>query len=167
MQNWVKFSMSTFSMLTRPPDRMLIPSVPALTPLMSRLRRTLKLQFTLELLIVTPGVPVPARMDATWPASPPPPSILTPLVRVTAPKPPGSSASISPQSAVLETAPAQVLQGAVRLHGFASSPTPDTQVRDACACACDVIAQKQIAQAIMTKKKYRFIWTPLLVEPAK
>ena len=28
-------------------------------------------------------------------------------------------------------APAQVLQGAVRLHGLASSQTPDTQVRDA------------------------------------
>jgi hypothetical protein len=26
-------------------------------------------------------------------------------------------------------APANVLHGAVRLHGFASSPTPDTQVR--------------------------------------
>jgi hypothetical protein len=35
-------------------------------------------------------------------------------------------------------APANVLHGAVRLHGFASSPTPDTQVRDACADATDV-----------------------------
>ncbi|KRD46295.1 hypothetical protein ASE52_16605 [Acidovorax sp. Root275] len=30
-------------------------------------------------------------------------------------------------------APANVLQGAVRLQGLASSPTPDTQVRVACA----------------------------------
>jgi hypothetical protein len=30
---------------------------------------------------------------------------------------------------VFEMAPAQVLQGAVRLHGFTSSPTPDTHVR--------------------------------------
>src|SRR5947209_6601026 len=52
---------------------------------------------------------------------------------VSAPKPPGSSASISPPAAVLEIAPANVLQGAVRLHGFASSPTPETQVRVACA----------------------------------
>src|SRR5437660_6341870 len=57
------------------------------------------------------------------------------LVMVTAPNPPGSSASISPLAAVLEIAPAKVLHGAVRLHGFASSPTPDTQVRVACACA--------------------------------
>jgi hypothetical protein len=35
----------------------------------------------------------------------------------------------------LEIAPAKVLHGAVRLHGLASSPTPDTQVRVACACA--------------------------------
>ena len=32
-------------------------------------------------------------------------------------------------------APANVLHGAVRLHGLASSPTPETQVRDACAAA--------------------------------
>src|SRR5690242_18968020 len=37
--------------------------------------------------------------------------------------------------AVFEIAPAKVLPGAVRLHGLASSPTPDTQVRVACACA--------------------------------
>src|SRR5438270_12213246 len=57
---------------------------------------------------------------------------------VTAPKPPGSRASISPQSAVFEMAPAKVLQGAVRLHGLASSPTPDTQVRLAWACIITV-----------------------------
>ena len=51
------------------------------------------------------------------------------LVMVTAPKPPGSRQSISPPAAVLEIAPAKVLQGAVRLHGLASSPTPETQVR--------------------------------------
>jgi hypothetical protein len=32
-------------------------------------------------------------------------------------------------------APANVLHGAVRLQGLASSPTPDTQVRLACAKA--------------------------------
>jgi hypothetical protein len=32
-------------------------------------------------------------------------------------------------------APANVLHGAVRLQGFASSPTPDTHVRVACANA--------------------------------
>jgi len=35
----------------------------------------------------------------------------------------------------LGIAPANVLQGAVRLHGLASSPTPETHVRVACACA--------------------------------
>src|SRR5262249_52560356 len=54
------------------------------------------------------------------------------LVIVSAPNPPGSRASISPPAAVLEIAPANVLHGAVRLHGLASSPTPDTQLRLAC-----------------------------------
>src|ERR1700716_1695492 len=57
------------------------------------------------------------------------------LVMVTAPYPAGSSASISPPAAVFEIAPAKVLQGAVRLHGLASSPTPETQVLFACAWA--------------------------------
>src|SRR4051812_17004766 len=57
------------------------------------------------------------------------------LVMVTAPKPPGSRQLISPLIRVLEMAPAKVLHGAVRLHGLASSPTPDTQVREAWACA--------------------------------
>src|SRR5580700_10987178 len=72
------------------------------------------------------------RTEATWP---PPPSSVSAFVIVTAPKPPGSSASISPPAAVFEIAPAQVLQGAVRLQGLASSPTPDTHVRVACALA--------------------------------
>src|ERR1700731_4972201 len=92
-------------------------------------------------LMITTSVPVaetlmplvPAtRTEATWP---PPPSRVIDLVRVPPPKPPGSSASISPPLAVLEIAPAQVLHGAVRLHGLTSSPTPETQVRVACACA--------------------------------
>src|SRR3954464_253153 len=52
---------------------------------------------------------------------------------VTPPKPPGSRQLISPPLAVFEIAPANVLHGAVRLHGLASSPTPDTQVRVAWA----------------------------------
>ena len=54
---------------------------------------------------------------------------------ITAPKPPESRQLISPKAAVFEIAPAKVLQGAVRLQGLASSPTPDTQVRLACALA--------------------------------
>lgn len=57
------------------------------------------------------------------------------LVMVTAPKPPGSRTLISPPAAVFEMAPANVLHGAVRLQGLASSPTPDTQVRVAWADA--------------------------------
>jgi hypothetical protein len=57
------------------------------------------------------------------------------FVIVTAPKPPGSRQLISPLAAVLEMVPANVLHGAVRLHGLASSPTPETHVRDACALA--------------------------------
>src|SRR6478752_6317181 len=68
-------------------------------------------------------------------ANVPPPSMVIDLVIVTAPKPPGSIALISPPVAVLEIAPAKVLHGAVRLHGLASSPTPDTRVREAWACA--------------------------------
>src|SRR5258708_3674451 len=54
---------------------------------------------------------------------------------VTPPKPPGSRQLISPPVAVFEIAPAKVLQGAVRLHGLTSSPTPETQVRVAWAWA--------------------------------
>ncbi len=60
-------------------------------------------------------------------------SMVIDLVMVTAPKPPGSRQLISPLTAVLEMAPAKVLHGAVRLHGLASSPTPETHVREAWA----------------------------------
>src|SRR5262245_60632315 len=65
---------------------------------------------------------------------------------VTAPNPPGSSASISPPRAVLEIAPAKVLQGAVRLQGLTSSPTPETQVR-VCAWGIEANANVKIAIA--------------------
>src|ERR1051325_4867486 len=84
-----------------------------------------------------------ARIDANVPV----PSSVIDLVFVTAPKPPGSSAWISPQAAGLEMAPAQVLHGAVRLQGLASSPTPETQVREACAWAMDANATMKVAIA--------------------
>ena len=62
-------------------------------------------------------------------------SIVIDLVIATAPSAPGSIALISPYSAVLEIVPASVRQGAVREQGFASSPTPETQVRVAWADA--------------------------------
>ena len=53
----------------------------------------------------------------------------------TRPKPPESRQSISPPGLVLEIAVAKVWQGAVRLQGLASLPTPETQVRADCAFA--------------------------------
>src|SRR5262245_14509988 len=64
-------------------------------------------------------------------------SMVIDLVIVTVPKPPGSRQLMMPFTAVFEMAPAKVLHGAVRLHGFTSSPTPETQVRVACACAVE------------------------------
>jgi hypothetical protein len=61
--------------------------------------------------------------------------IVIDFVIVTAPKPPGSRQLMMPPAAVLEIAPAHVLQGAVRLQGLTSSPTPETQVRVAWAKA--------------------------------
>src|SRR5439155_10291181 len=75
------------------------------------------------------------------------------LVIVTPPKPLGSRQLISPPAAVLEIAPANVLHGAVRLHGFASSPTPDTNVRVAWAEAEAGIASAISASAGETLKK--------------
>src|SRR5436190_23406736 len=100
---------------------------PAQTPLIEMLRN-ITTSFT-PALTMTPLVPALTRI----PASVPSPLRVIDLVIVTAPKPPGSSTEISPHGAVFEIAPANVLQGAVRLHGLASSPTPDTQVRVACA----------------------------------
>src|SRR6266566_8124380 len=113
----------------------------------------------LAALMITPVVRE-ARIEAIVPV----PSSVIDLVIVTAPKPPGSNASISPQAAVLEMAPAQVLQGAVRLQGLASSPTPDTQVRVACAWAIDAKANMKIAIAkTLIVNRNLFIWSLLLV----
>src|SRR5829696_4825682 len=49
-----------------------------------------------------------------------------------------------PPAAVFVMAPANVLQGAVRLQGLTSSPTPDTQVRAACALAAELNANTTI-----------------------
>src|SRR5215216_1939703 len=111
-----------------------VPTVPeAPVPLMERLRRmTLRngsLTFV-AMLMLTPLTPE-ARIEACAPA----PSMVMDLVMVMVPKPPESSTLISPLMKVLEIAPAKVLQGAVRLQGLTSSPTPETQVRVACAWA--------------------------------
>ena len=69
-------------------------------------------------------------------------SSVSALVIVTVPNPPGSRQSISPPAVVLEMAPAKVLQGAVRLHGLTSSPTPETQVRGAARAEAEALPTK-------------------------
>src|ERR1043166_4418223 len=87
-------------------------------------------------LMIIPFVPLERIEPIT-----PPPSIVIDLVMVTAPNPPGSRTLISPPTAVLLIAPANVLQGAVRLQGLTSSPTPDTHVL--VAWALIVVATKR------------------------
>ena len=78
---------------------------------------------------------IPLVPETSTPASVLSQMIAIDLVMVRPPQPSGSRQLISPPFAVLEMAPAKVLQGAVRLHGLASSPTPHTQVLVAWAAA--------------------------------
>ena len=96
-------------------------------------------------------IPLPALVST--PASKPSEEMVIGLPIVTAPKPPGSRTLISPPEAVLEIAPAKVLHGAVRLHGFASLPTPETQVRVACARAT---VEKPTATAAVARNRTIF-----------
>src|SRR6516164_3573004 len=109
------------------PVRYLTPLRPPPAPFMRRLRNVTT---SVGRAATTMPLVPEARTLATCP---PPPSIVMDLVMVSAPNPPGSRASISPPGAVFEIAPAKVLQGAVRLQGLASSPTPETQVLGAAA----------------------------------
>jgi hypothetical protein len=68
---------------------------------------------------------------------------------------------ISPFAAVFEIAPAKVLHGAVRLHGLTSSPTPDTQVRVACALAGEVPRASEKQHAITANKMRILMIYPL------
>src|SRR5262249_13276223 len=109
------------------PATKLTPTRPVPAPLMDRLRRITLIVFGVavaESLTLMPLVPA-ARIEPNVPSQ----SMVIDLVIVTAPNPPGSRQSISPLAAVLEIAPATVLHGALALHGFASSPTPEPQVR--------------------------------------
>src|SRR5258705_5973367 len=134
------------SMLTVLAWRMFIPRMPLHEPLIER--PLIVITSVLAALMMMPVVRE-ARIDANVPV----PSSVIDLVMVTAPKPPGSKASISPQAAVFEMAPAQVLHGAVRLHGLASSPTPDTHVRVACAWAIEATVKVKMATAKIFKVK--------------
>src|SRR6185437_6513162 len=132
-----KPKMSQFSRVRARPASHLTPLMPVPIPLIRRWGR-MTTSFGPAWTTI-PFVPL-TNTDATWP----PPSIVIGLVIVTAPYPAGSRASISPAAAVLEIAPANVLHGAVRLHGLASSPTPETQVRLACAVARDTISKRTL-----------------------
>src|SRR3954447_6593602 len=63
-----------------------------------------------------------------------------------------------PFAAVFEIAPAKVLQGAVLLHGLASSPTPDTHVRVAWAEAAEGSASARSTRAGRSMRKRRRCW---------
>src|SRR5262245_47119172 len=104
----------------------LIPIRPDVTPSMFSPRRTTVTPAALTLMPLDNVARTPAMVWAQ--------SIVIDLVMVTAPKPPGSRQLMMPPAAVFEMALANVLHGAVRLHGLKSSPTPDTQVR-VWACA--------------------------------
>src|SRR3954467_2897345 len=120
-----------------------MPSKPVPSPSMSRPRRTTtSVDNALMMMALVP--------DTRTPASKPSEEMVIDLVIVTPPNPPGSRASISPPAAVLEMAPANVLQGAVRLHGLASSPTPETQVRVAWAWAATGMRTARTATAKRT-----------------
>src|ERR1700725_961 len=99
-----------------------MPLTPVPSPSMSRPRR-MTTSVALGTFTMMPFVP-----ETRTPASKHQDEMVIDLVIVTAPNPPGSRTLISPPGAVFEIAPAKVLQGAVRLHGLASSPTPETHV---------------------------------------
>lgn len=85
------------------------------------------------------------------------------LVIVTEPNLPESSALISPPAAVLLIAPAKVLHGAVREQGLASSPTPETQVREACAIAGEACNINMAASATRILDQYLSIVASIVV----
>src|SRR5215470_6983547 len=121
----MKLLIKQFSTYSPPPVLNLTPASPVPSPSNVRPRSTTLEPAGAEITIpFVPETSTPAMQHA---------SIEMDFVIVTAPNPPGSSTSISPPVAVFEIAPANVLHGAVRLHGLASSPTPDTHVRVACA----------------------------------
>src|SRR3954451_18055478 len=103
-----------------------MPIVPPLLPEIVTPRRTTAMPAPLT---TTPGPPA-----ASAPPEMPAQSMVIDFMMVTAPSPPGSRQLMIPRAEVFEIAPAKVLQGAGRLHGNVSSPTPDTQDL-ACALA--------------------------------
>src|SRR6185437_316278 len=134
-----------------------------LTPLMPVPRPSMSSPSSTTLSVDAALMTIPFVPDTSTPASKWSERIVIDLVIVTAPKPPGSSTLISPAEAVLEIAPAKVLHGAVRLHGLASSPTPETQVRVACAFAepADTISMNAMPNRLAHTVRKRIDRPPL------
>src|SRR5262245_53424417 len=134
--------MELFDTFRLAPDRNRMPLRPSVVPdpLISRPLSVMRSLAPAEMMM--PFVP-----EARTPPSVARESLVIALVIVTAPNPPGSRQLISPLAAVFEIAPANVLQGAVRLHGLASSPTPETHVRVAWAEAVAGSATAAISAA--------------------
>src|SRR5215471_21865352 len=105
-------------------------------------------------------IPLMPPLVSTPAIEPPEPSMVSDLVIVTVPKPPGSSTLMNPPTAVLLIAPANVLHGAVRLHGFSSAPTPETHVRVACANARELPSSMQPAKDTAVRTERNFIDPP-------
>src|SRR3954462_13148772 len=108
----VKFWIVQFSTCTWPAANTRTPFEPFPLPSSDRfLRITMSVAAAFTMMSLAVG-------DASTPASAPAPSIVIDLVIVTLPYPPPSTTSMYPPAAVLLMAPANVLHGAVRLHGF-------------------------------------------------
>src|SRR5262249_60866289 len=119
--------MADFRMYTAPAWMMLTPVTPEPRPSISRPRRLTTMPAPETLMPLVPGPRMPPVVSSQ--------SIVIDLVMVTAPKPPGSRQLMIPLTAVLEMAPANVLHGAVRLHGLTPSPTLATQARSTAGLA--------------------------------
>src|SRR5687768_4225502 len=144
----------TLARCSVPPLSRWTPILPVPAPLIARLRNVTT---ALAPLITTP-LTCGLRTDPGVPAQ----SIVIELLIMTDPKPPGSRQLISPPTAVFEIAPAKVLHGAVRLHGLTSSPTPETQVRVACAnAAVDRPARATISAKRASRRSEVFMSFPL------
>src|ERR1051325_2654394 len=145
----VKPSMTQSSMKTRTipgfEDEMLMPRVAALVPALpfwplpfsEMPRKRTVLSGSLPLRSVRLTLIAVEKEGARIEVKVPVPSMVNDLMIVTVPNPPGSRTFISPSVKVFDCAVANVLQGAVRVHGLPSSPTPDTHERSCWAWAAE------------------------------
>src|SRR5947208_3584172 len=133
-------AISQFSMTRTLPERNRTPLVPVPRPLRERFRKTTT---SFGPAFTTIPLLAPARIEARGPW----PSIVIAVVIVTDPKSPAPLTSISPPAAVRVRAALKVRHAKLWEHGFESSPSPDTQVREACACMT-LVANTRTAKGI-------------------